>query len=340
MTFGEVALSDAEGAVLAHSVAVPGGRLRKGTVLDGHAIAALRAAGLARVTVARLDAAEMPEDAAAEKLAAALVPDPGAAGLAARAAGTGRVNIVAQTAGIVDVRAGAIDAFNTVDPAITVATLAPFTRVEPGTMVATVKIIPYAAPAEAVTQAASAGRGALRVRAPVLDRADLVVTELEGGAADTGVRAVADRLARLGVAMTPPRRVAHDAGALAGTLADCAAPLVLVLTASATSDLHDTAPAALRRAGGQLDHFGMPVDPGNLLFTGRLGGHAVIGLPGCAKSPALNGADWVLERTVCGCPPEPAQIMRMGVGGLLKEIPTRPRPRRRGETGQPADSSA
>ncbi len=71
----------------------------------------------------------------------------------------------------------------------------------------------------------------------------------------------------------------------------------------------------------------MPVDPGNLLFLGRLGTKPVIGLPGCARSPAMNGADWVLERVICGVPVGPADIMRMGVGGLLKEIPERGRPR-------------
>ena len=71
----------------------------------------------------------------------------------------------------------------------------------------------------------------------------------------------------------------------------------------------------------------MPVDPGNLLFLGRLGRRPVIGLPGCARSPALNGADWVLERVVCGVPVTAADIQGMGVGGLLKEIPERGRPR-------------
>jgi molybdenum cofactor cytidylyltransferase len=100
--------------------------------------------------------------------------------------------------------------------------------------------------------------------------------------------------------------------------------MVLILTGSATSDLHDTAPEALRRAGGVVERFGMPVDPGNLLFLGSLAGRAVVGLPGCARSPALNGADWVLERLACGIAVSGAEIAAMGVGGLLKEIPTRP----------------
>ena len=73
--------------------------------------------------------------------------------------------------------------------------------------------------------------------------------------------------------------------------------------------------------------FGMPVEPGNLLFIGQRGAQSVLGLPGCARAPALNGADWVLSRVVCGLEVTGADIAAMGVGGLLKEIPTRPQPR-------------
>lgn len=72
----------------------------------------------------------------------------------------------------------------------------------------------------------------------------------------------------------------------------------------------------------------MPVDPGNLLFLGDLRGDPVVGLPGCARSPALNGVDWVLERLAAGLPVAGHTIAGMGVGGLLKEMPGRPQPRR------------
>ena len=57
-------------------------------------------------------------------------------------------------------------------------------------------------------------------------------------------------------------------------------------------------------------------------------GMVVIGLPGCARAPALNGADWILSRVACGVAVTDDDIAGMGVGGLLKEIPTRPQPRR------------
>jgi molybdenum cofactor cytidylyltransferase len=103
--------------------------------------------------------------------------------------------------------------------------------------------------------------------------------------------------------------------------------MLLIHGASAILDRRDVIPAAIEMAGGRVDHFGMPVDPGNLLLLGHLGERVVLGLPGCARSPKVNGFDWVLERLVAGLPVGPAEIMRMGSGGLLAEIPSRPLPR-------------
>lgn len=334
MHFGALPLDQAEGAILAHSLTLPGGdRLRKGQVLDAAAVALLRRAGFEQVIAARLSPDDLGEDAAAVALARALVPDPAAAGLELQAVGTGRVNIIATGAGLARIDAARVDAVNLCDPAITLATLAPHARLQAGQMMATVKIIPYGVAATAVARACAAGRGALSRARPALVSAALLLTEVAGSALphEKARATIAERLARLEATLSDVRTLPHETAALARALADTTAPLVLMLTGSATSDLHDTAPEALRQAGGEVLHFGMPVDPGNLLFLGRLGPRAVVGLPGCARSPALNGADWVMERLICNVPVTPADIMGMGVGGLLKEIPSRPRPRRQSD---------
>ena len=110
--------------------------------------------------------------------------------------------------------------------------------------------------------------------------------------------------------------------------------IFLVAGASAIVDRHDVVPAGIEEAGGEVIHFGMPVDPGNLLLTAKLDGKPVLGLPGCAKSPKYNGFDMVLERLAAGLPVGRAEIVRMGAGGLLAEIAEPPaaarRQRRRG----------
>jgi molybdenum cofactor cytidylyltransferase len=326
MRFGPVPLEEALGAILAHSERVEAGRLRKGVVLGAEAIAALRAAGHAEVTVARLDPGDLHEDAAAEVLARALVQ--GAEGLTLSAPFTGRVNVIAARAGVVTLDTDAIHAANAVDPMITVATVAPFHQIRAGGMAATVKIIAYGVAGALVARAADAARGALRVAAPRHATASLILTETAGAPAAKGAEAVAARIAALDMDLIETVVVAHDEAPLARAIAAARGEIVLILTASATSDSRDTAPAALCLAGGRLIRFGMPVDPGNLLFLGEFMGKPVIGLPGSARSPVLHGADWVLARVACGLPCGAAEIAGMGVGGLLKEIPTRPQPRR------------
>lgn len=330
MRFGPVPLSEAGGAYLAHSLRLPGTVLKKGHVLGEGDLAAMRAAGIAEVIVGRLEPGDVGENAAAEALARALVPDPAAAGLRLDRAFTGRVNIRATGPGIVELDADAIAALNAVDPMITLATVPQWQRVTEGTMVGTVKIISYGVDGAALAAACAAGAGALRRLPPLVGSADLIVTHLGDASArrdEKGIAAVEGRLSALDVRLVDTVHVAHEAEAVAGALRGSKSDLALILTASATSDAHDVAPSGLVSAGGRLTRFGMPVDPGNLLFLGRLGDRPVIGLPGCARSPALNGADWVLERVVCGREVSAADIAAMGVGGLLKEIPTRPQPR-------------
>ena len=171
----------------------------------------------------------------------------------------------------------------------------------------------------------------MRRFAPV--RAGLVLTRFAETPASLLDRAAAnqrERLTRLGGTLGRELRVAHDEAAVAGAIAELAAEgcaPILVLGASAIVDRRDVVPAAIERAGGSVDHLGMPVDPGNLLLLGRRGDVTVVGVPGCARSLKPSGFDWVLERLCARLPIGPAELTGMGIGGLLDEPASRPQPR-------------
>ncbi|MEM8595729.1 MAG: molybdopterin-binding protein, partial [Pseudomonadota bacterium] len=325
MIFASLPPEAAEGAILAHSVKAGARRLRKGTVLGPADCAALAEAGIGEVVVARLGPQDVAEDRAAERIGSALAPDPDALGLTRTAPFTGRLNLYAARDGLLRVDAAGVGALNAVHEAVTLATLEPQTWVRARQMVATVKIIPYAAPVDAVAVAEALAAGAAGQGAPLLSvaplarrSAGLVLTQTPGmkdSVLEKGAEAVHRRLRALGVTLAEQRRVVHEETALASALDGIAGDMVLILTGSATSDRADVGPGALRRLGGEILRFGMPVDPGNLLFLGRLAARPVIGLPGCARSPALNGADWVLERVAAGRDPDAEEIGAMGVGG-------------------------
>ncbi|MEZ5813037.1 MAG: molybdopterin-binding/glycosyltransferase family 2 protein [Rhizobiaceae bacterium] len=330
MKFGPVPIDRAEGATVAHSVRTGEVSFSKGRVLSADDIDALGRAGIDTVVVARLDAGDVGEDEAARRIAGAMT----GSGFAARAPATGRVNLHAGEAGVLIVDRAMVDRLNAIDPAITFATLDNHAPVTAGQMVATVKIIPFAVSGVLVDAAvaACAGGDIMTVHAYRPRGIGLVQTELAGTkptVLDKTARTTKERLARSGSLIVGERRCAHEASALAGAIGEVAglSDMVIVFGASATSDADDVIPAAIAEAGGTVVRVGMPVDPGNLITLGTLDGKPVIGAPGCARSPKENGFDWVLDRTIAGIDVSAADIGAMGVGGLLAEIPARPRPR-------------
>jgi molybdenum cofactor cytidylyltransferase len=330
MKFGPVALSEAEGAVLAHSLLLGRVRLKKGHVLRPEDLEQIRQDGTDTVIVARLEAGDIGEDAAAEALSRAF----SVSGIGAANASTGRVNLHAKSAGLFRADKALVDAFNAIDPAITFACLADHTAVQAGEMVATIKIIPLAVSGNSLDRAKAAiaapGLAHLRPFQPV--RAGLISTvlpSLKASVMDKTSGVLEARLALSGSSLVEESRVAHDADAVAGEIVRMASvhEMIIVFGASAVTDSQDVIPAAIWKAGGHVERVGMPVDPGNLLVLGSVGAVPVIGAPGCARSPKENGFDWVLARIVAGDTPTSMDIAGMGVGGLLKEIPTRPQPR-------------
>jgi len=328
--FGPVAVADAEGALLAHAVQAGERRFSKAHRVTSEDIRVIRAAGIGEVVAALLEPGDLSEDEAATRIAKAIL----SRNVEARPAATGRVNLHAAAGGVFTVDARKIDAINTVDPAITIATLADKAAVEHGQMVATVKIIPFAV-AESLVAAVLAilAQGTLFEVHPFTARSvGLVHTVLPGlkdGVIVKTTRITEGRLERSGSVVTGERRVAHAPGAVAEAIGDLlgGSDMAIVFGASAMCDFDDVIPAAIRAAGGEVIRAGMPVDPGNLMVLGRVEGKIVIGAPGCARSPKENGFDWVLDRLLAGMEVTGGDIAGMGVGGLLMEIATRPQPR-------------
>lgn len=332
MKFGPCPASDAAGAYLAHSVKINGSFLKKGRLLTADDISRLIDAGINSVTVARLEAGDLHEDEAASRLSKALLGP----GLKESAAFTGRANLIAAGAGVLVVDKSKIDRINQIHESVTVATLPEYAAVESRQMAATIKIIPFSAPESAVLKAealALKDGPAIRVSPYAAKRAVLIQSTLEtikSSVLDKTVDITANRLRAVGGELIGEIRCRHDAEAIASAIKEAAKSspdIFLIAGASAICDRADALPRGIEDAGGEVLHFGMPVDPGNLILFGTLTGKPVIGLPGCARSPKLNGFDWALQRIAADIPLTPSDVQGMGVGGLLAEIGARPLPR-------------
>ncbi len=330
MKFGPASPADAIGGVTVHTLRQGALVLKKGTMIGPDEVEALTRAGVKEVVVVRLEDGDVSEDAAAASIAQAVAGE----GINVERAFTGRANLFAASAGVLVVDRAAVDRINGVDEAITFATLAAYKPVVEGEMVATVKLIPFGVEAKLRDAAvAAAGGHALRIAPYTVKRVGIISTLLPGLAqkvVEKTLRVTAERLAPAGATIMAERRVPHDETVLAAAikeLLELGAELVIVFGASAIADRRDVIPAAVTGIGGTIEHFGMPVDPGNLLLIANAGGVPVLGAPGCARSPVENGFDWVLTRLLAGLKVTRGELTIMGVGGLLMEIVTRPQPR-------------
>lgn len=333
MKFGSFPLTEGAGLVLAHAIREPQVSFPKGHRLTQGDAEALLAAGLTSVIAVQLDPGDLGEDEAADRIAA------GFSGGHHRStpAATGRVNLHATVNGLFLADRDAVNRLNRIDPAITFACLQSHVPVMAGEMFGTVKIIPLAVAEAKVAEAEGVLRGAAPfVLLPFRSHAvTLIATELPGlkpSVMDKTARVLQRRLQPSSSHIEREVRVPHRADAVAAALRSSRSHsggprMIIVFGASALTDFDDVIPAAIRAAGGTVIHAGLPVDPGNLLVLGELDGIPVIGAPGCARSPAENGFDWVLNRILAGRMPEPDDLTGWGVGGLLKEIPVRPSPR-------------
>src|SRR5437016_11487818 len=334
MKFGPASPADAIGGVTVHTLRQGALVLKKGTTIGPAEVEALTNAGVTEIVVVRLEEGDVSEDVAASGIAQAVAGD----GVNVERAFTGRSNLFAARAGVLVLERAAVDRINGVDEAITLATLPAYKPVVEGEMIATVKLIPFGVAGKLRDAALkAAGHGAMRIAPYVIKRVGIVSTLLPGLASkviDKTLRVTAERLAPAGAAVIAERRVPHDEKLLATSINELlalGAELVIVFGASAIADRRDVIPAAITGIGGAIEHFGMPVDPGNLLLIGNARGVPVLGAPGCARSPVENGFDWVLMRLLAGLKVTRAELTGMGVGGLLMEIVTRPQPRAKPE---------
>lgn len=334
MKFGTLPLDQAVGKILAHQCSDADGHklLSKGHIITLADLERLHAHQLETLVVITLEDGDVDENQAARRIGAVITGDH----VRMTAPGVGRANLMAQQAGVLRINVSVLERLNNIDEGITIATLHTHSLVQAGQLIGLVKIIPYAigaARVEDVEAIARENQAVMSVR-PLQERSvGMIVT----GAASQHDKLIAEfvpavrlRVERLGSRLDNVLYVAHDETPIAEALAvlhQAGRDVILIAGVSATIDRHDVIPTALERVKGSVAHFGVPVDPGSLLMLGYMGRTAVIGAPGCVKSIKTNVIDLILPRLLAGERLTRADLVAMGHGGLLEDIPDRPMPR-------------
>jgi len=332
MLFERRPVADTENTILVHSIRLPELTLKKGKKISAADITLLINAGVESIEVAALQDGDIGEDQAAGILAG----ETAGANLEADQPFTGRCNLYATQPGLLVINHGGVDQINGVHESLTLATLAPYSTVTAKQLVATAKIIPFAVTKRHLVSCLQAARKhfpLLSVAPFAGHRVGLILTSLPGmrkSILDKTVKVLCGRLEPLACRLSREMRCGHDRQELCAALTDLTGSgveIIIISSASAIADRRDVVPSAITAAGGEVVHFGMPVDPGNLLLYARIDRVPVLGMPGCARSPKLNGFDFVLQRLAAGLKVSARDIMYMGAGGLLHEIANRPLPR-------------
>lgn len=336
MRFGPVPVEEAAGSILGHNVAGPDGRrwLRKGKALTERDARALAEMGRRFVYVAQPDPDDVDEDRAARRIAEAV------AGPHLRLTGsaTGRVNLLATSMGVLRVNVSHLARLNEL-AGITLATMSNNAMARAGQVVATVKILPYAL-AESVVARGEAiaaevvpllGLDPFRVRKVglILSGSPSLRSKLfqEFSPLVERIEAAGARISeKIFVTLEDENGEDELARALVRHR-DADVELILLAGETAIMDPRDITPRAVERAGGTIACVGAPVDPGNLLMLAYLGDVPIVGAPGCARSRKVNVIDWILPRLLAGDRLVRADIVEMGHGGLLEDVPERPLPR-------------
>lgn len=324
MRFGPVSLEECEGEILAHNVSDETGRriLRKGRRLDGPAVERLRTLGYETIFVAILEAGDVEENEAARRIAAVVA----GVGVIAGPPHSGRVNLLASERGVVRVDVPFLLRLNEIE-GITLATVRADVLADRNERIATVKVIPYAIPEEAVSQGeAGPEAGAVVSLDPIGGRSIAVVLVGSPGAQarlEEGIGgAIRRRIERLGCSVSEVVSVFPDEAGLSRVLLQQEAlepAMIIVAGETAIMDLDDVIPRGLRSAGGHVEGLGLPMDPGQLLLLGYLDGTPVVGAPGCVRGSTPDGFDAVVPRLLTGERLTRLDLLAMGHGGLLSD---------------------
>jgi molybdenum cofactor cytidylyltransferase len=333
MQLKNIPIDQSIGAILVHNIMDANGRktLAKGHLVRAEDIDKLRALGKQTVYAVVLDRDDVREDDAAARVARAVA---GAEIELSKPSG-GRVNFYAAQRGFLRVNLDALKRINELD-GVTLATIAAHSAVEPKKLIATLKTIGLALPGttlRAVEEFVRKSGAVLSVAPAQNQKVTIILTGSENG--KTKVQAtfappIRARIEEMGAQVIAEDYAAEDETAIANAIEKAVragAQLIILAGETSVMDADDITPRGIKRAGGEIELYGAPVEPGNLLLLAYKPCEGsepsqgsvipILGAPGCVKSRETNVVDLILPRLIAGERVTRADVNALAEGGLL-----------------------
>jgi molybdenum cofactor synthesis domain-containing protein len=326
-----IPVQEALGMLLCHDITsiVPGefkGRaFKKGHVIQAQDVSALLDMGKEHIFVMDLGPGDIHEDDAAIRIARAAAGP----GIDLSETSEGRVNLLAEAAGLLKVNTNALFRINAIEE-IVFATLHTHQAVSAKCPVAGTRIIPLVTREEKI----EAVEAICLKEYPVVEikpfrslQVGIVTTGSEvfhGRITDKFGPVLRDKFAELGSEVMDQVLVSDDVAMTVGAIKsfiDRGAGLVAV-TGGMSVDPDDQTPAAIRATGARVVSYGAPAFPGAMFMLAYLGDVPIIGLPGCVMYFKASIFDLIVPRILAGETIQREDIIALGHGGFCESCPT------------------
>jgi len=319
MKLQNIPIENSIGAILVHNVIGADGRkaLSKGRAIRAEDIAILRALGKTTVYVAMLDPTDGREDDAAARLARAVAGD----AVVPSTPSGGRVNFYPANPGFLRVDRERLKQINELQ-GVTLATIQNYSAIQPKKMIATLKTIGLALPENTLREAEKIG-ATMSIASVKNQNVAIILTGSENGKAktqETFTPPIRARVEELGARVVSESYVTENESEIARAIESAigaGAQLVIIAGETSIMDAQDITPRGIENAGGKIEVYGAPVEPGNLLLLAYRDGVPILGAPGCVKSRETNVVDLILPRLLMGERVTRADVNELAVGGLL-----------------------
>jgi hypothetical protein len=306
--------------VLCHDVRDADGKVRasKGARVDAEIAATLLEIPWDEIHVLALDAGDLHEEDAGQRLAAAVVGD----GVEVKGYTGGQWALAAARRGLLSVRRSALADANALE-AVSVFTLFDGQPVEPGEVVGRAKVTPLVIPEETLSRVEQLARRASGLVAVESFRPHVIGAvareRLEPKQRTRFEAALKQKVDWFGSTLLPIRWTGGSARAVAdeiSALRNEGATLVIVAGASALDPL-DPVFGALELLGARMERHGAPAHPGSLLWLAFWEGRPLLGMPTCGMFSQATTFDLVLPRMLTGARMDNRELAELGHGGLL-----------------------
>jgi len=324
----QIETKKAVGHLLCHDItkiekgAYKGAIFKKGHQIRPEDIETLLNLGKNHVYTLELEPGELHEETAGERIAGAIAGP----GLKIEGPSEGRLNLIAETAGLLNVDPSRLLQINCV-PDVIVATLHNNSPVIAGEKVAGAKVIPLVvgeATVKTVEEICASGEPLISVTPYQPFKLGGLITGrevFEGRIKDGFAPVLTEKAAGYNLEEPLIRYCPDDADLIASTIKELIEEgcNLITITGGMSVDPDDVTPSGIRKTGAEIIKYGAPALPGAMFLLAYLEDIPLVGLPACAMYFNTTIFDLILPRLLAGRRISGEDIAALGHGGLCRQ---------------------